>query len=287
MASPVSIESLERSAHLSIPKNAINGKKPAGLEKGDARLTHVTNCTKLSVKMSHQKEKCAQMKPAHTFILPDGEIRLPSLRLEPMAMVPKSIVKAQAMAMPKVPKLAKSTCMAKPTTMPKEESEMKEVPKVKREHQQPTMERDIRVDAKPREEEVELGNKEERAGSRLEVNTKAEQVTKEEWEEFIEEVVNIRPEERAGSRLEVNIKAEQVTKEERVEFIEEVVNIRPEESITKVELVTREEWVNTKVELVNNTKLGQVNIKVYQVNKVRCMEAPTQCLEMVEQPMQQ
>ena len=223
------------------------------MEKGDARLTHVTNCTKLSVKMSHQKEKCAQMKPAHTFILPDGEIRLPSLRLEPMAMVPKSIVKAQAMAMPKVPKLAKSTCMAKPTTMPKEESEMKEVPKVKREHQQPTMERDIRVDAKPREEEVELGNKEERAGSRLEVNTKAEQVTKEEWEEFIEEVVNI----------------------------------RPEESITKVELVTREEWVNTKVELVNNTKLGQVNIKVYQVNKVRCMEAPTQCLEMVEQPMQQ
>ena len=124
---------------------------------------------------------------------------------------------------------------------------------MKREHQQPTMERDIRVDAKPREEEVELGNKEGRA----------------------------------GSRLEVNIKAEQVTKEERVEFIEEVVNIRPEESITKVELVTREEWVNTKVELVNNTKLGQVNIKVYQVNKVRCMEAPMQCLKMVEQPMQQ
>ena len=80
MGSPVSIESLGKSAHLNIPKNAINGQRLAGLEKGDARLTHVTNYTKPSVKMSHQKEKCARMNPAHSFIRQDGEILPPSPR---------------------------------------------------------------------------------------------------------------------------------------------------------------------------------------------------------------
>ena len=279
MASPVSIESLEKNAHLSIPKNAINGKKPAGLEKGVARLTHVTNYTKPSVKTSHQKEKCAQMNPAHTFILRDGEILLPRLRLvkkqdhqgvqlpmeaikqEPMAMVPKTIVKAQAIAMPKSTSTPKSMTVTKEEQVPK----MKQVPKVQQERQQTTMEQDIRVDAKPREEEAELCFKEEGANTMLEeVNIKVERLTK-----------------------EVNNQVERVIKEEREQVIEGVVNTRLEVNSTKMELVVKEEWVNTKVELGNNIKLGVVNIKVYRVTKVRCMEVPTQCSEMVEQATRQ